>query len=282
MALFSRVKTWVSNEVLTASDLNAEFDNILTNARATTITGYSADTSTMQTTADPYPGGSESLASSVAEEITRLRYMIKLISGQAQWYVDPVGSLSTGGIDTASLATNAVTTVKITDLNVTTGKINDLAVTTGKLAANAVTRSKIEALANVSSTGTGAALAVTGTTITTMCTRTFTGTGRPVKLIFQGDSDAAQTPYFRINNAAGATADGYIYFYRDSTILAKYRVGATATGSTASSLYLPPSAFTYVDTAATSSPVTYYLKAAGATADDVLTANYSVLLVYEL
>ena len=282
MALFSRIKTWVSNEVLTAADLNAEFDNILTNSRATSITGYSADTTTMQTTADPYPGSSESLASSVAEELTRLRYVIKQMSGQTQWYIDPVGSLSTGGIDAANLASNAVTTVKINNLAVTTAKIDDLGVTTGKIAANAVTRAKLASLANLSSTGTGAALAVTGTTITTLCTRTFTGTGRPIALIFQGDSDAAQTPYLRVNNAAGAEARGYLLFYRDSTILAKYVLGAKSTGGTAGDLYLPPSAFTYVDTAATSSPVTYYIKAAGLTSDDVVTANYSVLLAYEL
>ena len=181
-------------------------------------------------------------------------------------------SVATGGVATDDIADSAVTTAKIADLNVTTGKI----------AANAVTRAKLSALGNLSSAGTGAALSVTGTTITTFCTRTFTGTGRPIALIFQGDSDAAQNPYVNVYNGSGATAAGYIYFYRDSTILAKYSIGASAGGSSTGSVTLPSSAFNYVDVGASSTPCTYYIKAAGATASDVVTANYSVLLAYEL
>jgi len=40
-ATFSRVKTWSASETLTASDLNAEFDNILNNLAPSTTIGYS-------------------------------------------------------------------------------------------------------------------------------------------------------------------------------------------------------------------------------------------------
>ena len=173
MALWSRVHTWVSNEVLTASDLNAEFDNNLTNSKATSVVGYSADSTEMQTVEDPYPGASVSLAASMKEELTRIRYLIKQMTGQSQWYVDPVGSLSNLGILTAN----------INDLAVTTGKINDLAVTTGKIAAGAVTQAKRAALGQqVSGSSGGFTTSSTSYVSVTGLSVTITTTGRPVFL----------------------------------------------------------------------------------------------------
>ena len=55
-ANFSRVKIWNSQDTLTASDLNAEFDNILNNFNPDGMDDASADVTSMQATADPYPG----------------------------------------------------------------------------------------------------------------------------------------------------------------------------------------------------------------------------------
>lgn len=97
MALYSRVKTWVT-EVLSASDLNAEFDNIITkNSDTTYITGASADTTAMQNTTSPGAVGSESLATNVLGEIQRLRFAIKRITGAAQWYSAPTFDLTGAG-----------------------------------------------------------------------------------------------------------------------------------------------------------------------------------------
>lgn len=104
MAVFSRIKTWVSNEVLTASDLNAEINNLLNNTIPASIEDYSVDVSTMQTTADPGGLSTESLATTLAGELTRLRYAIKRIAGSSQWYVAPVSTLGTAGIVKTSLA----------------------------------------------------------------------------------------------------------------------------------------------------------------------------------
>lgn len=112
MALFSRVHTWVSNEVLTASDLNAEFNNLLTYSDAAHYVGYSANTSQMQTTADPGGVGTESLAASIADELTRLRFAIKRMAGGAQWYVAPARNLTTT-IATADITDGAVTGAKL-------------------------------------------------------------------------------------------------------------------------------------------------------------------------
>jgi len=87
-ATFSRVKNWVA-EILTYTDLNAEFNNILTNLTPAGVDDESTNATAMQATADPYPGATESLATSLQGEIQRLRYVIKQITGETQWYIDP-------------------------------------------------------------------------------------------------------------------------------------------------------------------------------------------------
>lgn len=89
MSLLSRVKTWITGETLTASDLNAEFDNILNGLTPTYIEDASADSTAMRATADPYPASSESLATSLLGEIQRIRYMLAQITGETYWYIDP-------------------------------------------------------------------------------------------------------------------------------------------------------------------------------------------------
>ena len=93
-AIFTRVKVWVSAEDVTYSDLNAEFDNILNNFMPQKMDDYSATVSQMQTTADPGEAGSESLATTLAGELTRLRNMIREITGKTYWYESPSVSLS--------------------------------------------------------------------------------------------------------------------------------------------------------------------------------------------
>jgi hypothetical protein len=87
-ATFSRIKTWIA-EVLTAADLNAEFNNILNNLTPTGIDDASANETAMQATADPYPGSVASLATSLAGELHRLRYLIRQITKKTYWYEDP-------------------------------------------------------------------------------------------------------------------------------------------------------------------------------------------------
>lgn len=70
--------------------------NITTGALSISPAGVddsSANAAAMQATADPYPAGSESLATSQTEELKRVRYLIQQITGMAQWYHDPVGEI---------------------------------------------------------------------------------------------------------------------------------------------------------------------------------------------
>ena len=106
-ANFSAVKTWVDSEVLTAADLNAEFQNVLTNLTPAGIDDESTDITAMQATKDPYSGATAQLPTSLQEEIQELRYMIKQITGKTYWYQDadnslcPTGSMLIWTTDTA-------------------------------------------------------------------------------------------------------------------------------------------------------------------------------------
>jgi hypothetical protein len=94
VATFSRVKTWATGDTLTASDLNAEFDNIINNLVPEGIDDYSASTTEMRSVADPYPSSAESLATSLEGELERLRYQILELKKSIQpsnvtyWYQD--------------------------------------------------------------------------------------------------------------------------------------------------------------------------------------------------
>lgn len=71
---------------LTASVYNADHQNHINNATPAGGDDYSANVSQMQTTTDPGEVGSESLASSLAGELERIRFALKEMKGTVQWY----------------------------------------------------------------------------------------------------------------------------------------------------------------------------------------------------
>lgn len=87
-------KTWVTGEVLTASDLNQSLQTVITNSVPASIDDTSTNLAAMQVTRDPYPAASPSLAVTLAEEVQSLRYVMAQITGQAQWYIDPTTDLT--------------------------------------------------------------------------------------------------------------------------------------------------------------------------------------------
>ena len=89
---FSRVKTWLSAQTLTAADLNAEFDNVLNNLTPAGLDDESASDVAMQAVTDPYPGSVISKPTSLTGELQRIRYMINQIIGKTYWYEDKGGS----------------------------------------------------------------------------------------------------------------------------------------------------------------------------------------------
>lgn len=110
MALFPRVTVWVSNQVLTASALNGEFDNILNNAMASSWIGFSANVSQMQQQTNPGGVGSESLAGSISDELQRLRFMFAYTLGTTYWYDQTGRNLGAGNlaVQPADLSDSAV------------------------------------------------------------------------------------------------------------------------------------------------------------------------------
>ncbi len=91
----ARVKVWLDGEILTASDLNAEFDNALASSLTPdTLDDVSGNLVEMQAVADPYPAGAASLATTMRGEIQRLRYLLKQITGKSEWYIDPDTTLT--------------------------------------------------------------------------------------------------------------------------------------------------------------------------------------------
>lgn len=94
-ATFSRVKNWTP-EILTNTDLNAEIDNILNNLDPSGVDDYSSTATQMKITTSPGSTGSESLATSLAGELERLRFVIKRLIGTSvtNWYDAPTSSLT--------------------------------------------------------------------------------------------------------------------------------------------------------------------------------------------
>lgn len=93
-ATFSRLHTWALDEVIRSADLNAEFNNILNNLNPAGLDGYSDNTATMQIQTSPGGVGTESLATSLAGEIERLRFVIARIAGTTYWYSTPASSIA--------------------------------------------------------------------------------------------------------------------------------------------------------------------------------------------
>jgi hypothetical protein len=99
--------TRASGTILTAAIYNNDHQNHILNQNPQMTGGYSDDLTQMQIVTNPGGLGTESLASNLAGEIERLRYQIRAITGETQWYVPPVMNLHNfgagGGLPITSL-----------------------------------------------------------------------------------------------------------------------------------------------------------------------------------
>lgn len=93
-ATFPRVTVWSSGQDVTHTDLNAEFQNILDNLTPSGADDYSANATQMQIQTSPGAQGSESLATSTAGELARLRYVLNRLIGGTYWYDAPTLSMT--------------------------------------------------------------------------------------------------------------------------------------------------------------------------------------------
>lgn len=91
---WSYSKTFVNGEVLTHTDLNGVLNDVLTNFVPAGMDDYSTNASQMQSVTDPYPASVASLATSLAGELERIRYLLAQVTGETYWYIDPDASIA--------------------------------------------------------------------------------------------------------------------------------------------------------------------------------------------
>jgi hypothetical protein len=80
--------------VLTSAIYNNDHLNHITNHIPSQMDDHSPDVATMQTTADPGEQGTESLSTSLKDEIEQLRFAITESKGTTYWYESPGASLA--------------------------------------------------------------------------------------------------------------------------------------------------------------------------------------------
>ena len=93
MAYPYSIVTRSNGTILTAAIYNADHQAHVTGNIPTSIDDYSSDVATSRIMTDPGGVGTESLATTIAGELERLRFTINQIKGTAQWYEDPAVTL---------------------------------------------------------------------------------------------------------------------------------------------------------------------------------------------
>lgn len=94
---WTKLLTVVTGDLITASERNNEFDNVIANANQDGIASASEDLGHMQATTDPFAGSSPVLATAGRGEVTGLRYILALLTGKTYWYQHPDYSLAQVG-----------------------------------------------------------------------------------------------------------------------------------------------------------------------------------------
>jgi hypothetical protein len=87
-ALYS-ITTRASGTILTAAIYNADHQNHVNFGDAAHLGSFSANATQMQQAVNPGDVGSESLAISIGDELTRIRYIIAKMRGTDYWYRSP-------------------------------------------------------------------------------------------------------------------------------------------------------------------------------------------------
>lgn len=284
-AVCSRVKNFTNGSILTASDLNTEFNTIFDCNNAITTDQLSPALSVPPNKLAPSIAGDGIVRDSGTGVIAVNPDDITIqVAGDVVLIKD-------SGVSTVKLADLAVTTAKINDSAVTTAKINDAAVTTAKIADDAVTNDKVAdnavntaQLVNgaVTQAKMGAAnyveslpiasfsLVSTGswTTVTNLnVTITSTG-GRPIVLQLMGTG----TDHISYGYVQAGGGVGRISLLRDGS----ERIGSMAIDKT-----YPSTAFTWIDRPASGSR-TYTVQVYKSGSGDAIFFGSTKLVAYEL
>ncbi len=80
-------RSWNQGDTLTAPDLTSSFVTLgQTNMEPSCLDSHGDDATQLQTTTDPYPSGTVSLPATLKDELERMRFVLKKLSGWSQWY----------------------------------------------------------------------------------------------------------------------------------------------------------------------------------------------------
>lgn len=194
--MINRITTWVLNQILTAANLNAEFNNIVNGMIPANIDDASADVASMQQSVSPGAAGTESLSTNLLGELQRIRFVINRIIGGPQWYATPLRTFDAAlDAQTADFSNGSVSSAKQADMNYEISSIADNIVITGDTFAD-VTNLEV----------------------------TITTSGRPVWLGLINESNLGfYTGYINVTTPAVAL-ECQMQFIRDADVLVKYDI----------------------------------------------------------
>jgi hypothetical protein len=257
MAQIARITTFSDGNVLTAAQLNDEFDNVVDGVNT-------LDDANISSSANINP---VKISASIAGD------------GLAK---DPIdGSLDVQVDDTTvEIASNLIS---IKDDGIDADKIATDAVTTAKIINGAVTRPKLAALGQQQSGYVGETITSSSYVDVPGLSITITTTGKPVMVALKGLSTS---PGVILNQGPNATtSESRISFLRDATQIAEYVAKLTITIGgpyTMDTFGIPASAYWTIDTPAAGT-YTYKVQAknstTGASSNVVVDAE---LIVWEL
>lgn len=204
-ALCSRILTFADGNVLTASQLNSEFNNAvdcansITDANIPTSANISPAKINSIIAGDGLGRNSSTGQLSVnvddsTIEIDSDTLRVKADGITASHLRDDGSVDANRAVTTNHIRDSAITTAKIADSNVTTAKIADVNVTTAKIADGAITQAKRAALTTQTSSSCGSFVipSASFSDVTNM-TVTLTATGRPIMIGIKSDAGGAQS-----------------------------------------------------------------------------------------
>ena len=110
--------TRANDLILDATVYNGDHQNHIDNADAANMGGHSANATQMQATTDPGEVSSENLAASVADELERLRFIIKEMKNSTQWYTSTETRIRNLGFYLTNVTDGIVNTNQVADSKV--------------------------------------------------------------------------------------------------------------------------------------------------------------------
>lgn len=255
----SRVTNFVDGNVLTASQLNSEFNNVIGGVNSINNAQLATNAQIAPSKiAGTIKGDGINRDGSTGALSVKTDNVTTEISGDNIQVKDD-------GITQAKLADDSVGTDQIIDDAVTADKLADNAVNTANIVDGAVTQTKRAALNLIESLSSGAfSTTSTSAVDVTNLSISITTTGRPVFIGLVSTSTTngnTNLSYFGLSSN-GASATGGVYLLRDSSVVANVNLAASSGNGSSTNMQNPCSTFSMIETP-TAGTYTYKVQARG-------------------